>query len=80
MLADSAEGADLPRWGLASLTDLETGRRRLAVMRPALYERWQRHARERQAALAAVCARHARPLTRLTDRLDSRALWEALSA
>lgn len=80
MLRDSAESAQLPRWGLAALTDLESGRRRLAVMRPALYERWQRHARERETALAQLCARYARPLTKLTDRLDARVLWEALSA
>ncbi len=79
MLEDSAEATELPRWGLAMLADLETGRKRLAVMRPALYERWQRHTRERETALAALCARYARPLTRLTNRLDSRALWEALS-
>lgn len=80
MLRDSAEDVDLPRWGLAALTDMETGRRRLAVMRPALHERWQRHAREREAALERLCSRYARPLTRLTNRLDTRALWEALSA
>jgi uncharacterized protein (DUF58 family) len=80
MLRDSAEAVDLPRWGLAALTDLETGRKRLAVMRPALYERWQRDVREREAALSRLCARYARPLTRLTDRLDAEHLWEALSA
>jgi uncharacterized protein (DUF58 family) len=80
MLRDSAESADLPRWGLASLADLETGRKRLAVLRPALYERWQRDALERQAALARLCARYARPLVRLTDTLDVRQMWEALSA
>jgi uncharacterized protein (DUF58 family) len=79
MLRDGAETADMPRWGLAELSDLETGAKRLALMRPALYERWQQEARERDAALEQLCARLARPLTRLTDRLDMRALWEAVS-
>lgn len=79
MLRDQAETADLPRWGLAEFSDLETGRKRLAVMRPALYERWQRETRERDAALEQLCARLARPLTRLTDSLDMRALWEAMA-
>jgi hypothetical protein len=80
MLRDSSEAADLPRWGLAQLRDLETGHKRLAVMRPALHERWQRHIREREGALEQLCARYARPLTRLTDSLDTRVLLEALSA
>jgi hypothetical protein len=79
MLRDSAEVADLPRWGLAQLNDLETGRRRLALMRPALHERWRRLARERDTAIERLCTRHTRPLARLTDRLDPQALWEALA-
>jgi hypothetical protein len=79
MLRDSAETAEMPRWGLAQLSDLETGRRRLALMRPALHERWQRLARERDAAIERLCTRYGRPLARLTDRLDPQPLWEALA-
>lgn len=79
MLRDSAEAAELPRWGLVQLRDLETGGSRLAMMRPALRERWRRHAQEREAAVERLCARFARPLVRLTDRLDQQALWEALA-
>jgi uncharacterized protein (DUF58 family) len=79
MLGDSLETAELPRWGLVELRDLETGRKRLAVMRPSLGERWRRRARDRDAALDRLCSRYARPLTRVTDRLDVHTLWQALA-
>jgi uncharacterized protein (DUF58 family) len=79
ILCDSAETARLPRWGLTELTDLESGRKRLAFMRPSLHERWQAHARKRDAAIAQLALRYARPLVRLEDRLDAQPLWEALA-
>ncbi|WP_088343956.1 MULTISPECIES: DUF58 domain-containing protein [Rhodomicrobium] len=80
LLRDGAEEVDLPRWGLAELIDLETGRKRLAVMRPSLHARWRNEARERDAALDRLCARYARPLVRLSDRIDPQPLLEALAA
>ena len=46
----------MPRWGLADVADLETGRRRLLVLRPSLLARWREAAQTRAAALARLCA------------------------
>ncbi|MBS7538864.1 hypothetical protein KHC27_07940 [Ancylobacter lacus] len=73
VLRDSATQAGLPRWGLVDLADLETGRSRLVLLRPALRARWQRAAAERRAALEARFRRHgARPFE-LVDRFDPEA-------
>lgn len=48
--------ARMPRWGLADVADLETGRRRLLVLRPSLLARWREAARARAAALERLCA------------------------
>ncbi len=45
----------LPKWGLADLADLETGRRRLVVLRPSLRARWRADAEKRKAALSRLC-------------------------
>lgn len=46
----------MPRWGLADVADLETGRRRMLVLRPALLARWREAAQARATALARLCA------------------------
>ncbi len=45
----------LPHWGLAELADLESGRRRLVILRPALRARWRLSLSERQARVVALC-------------------------
>lgn len=75
-LIDSAEAASLPRFGLLPLADLETGQRRLVVLRPSLHAAWQRERAEHEALLAALAARYARPPFRIVDRLD----WDRLAA
>lgn len=79
MLRDSAETVQLPRRGLTELTDLESGRKRLAFMRPSLHERWQAHIRQREEAIAQLALRYARPLIRLEDQLTPQPLWEGLA-
>ncbi|MCK0197954.1 hypothetical protein MWN34_13655 [Ancylobacter sp. 6x-1] len=74
VLHDSAAERDLPRWGLVQLADLETGARRLVVMRPALRARWRAAARARRAALDALFAAHGARAFHLVDRLDADAL------
>lgn len=75
-LSDSLEDGQLPRWGLLSLTDLEIGRRRLVVMRPALRDAWQRRSERRRAELRAIAARYGREPFEVRDRID----WDGLGA
>jgi uncharacterized protein (DUF58 family) len=75
-LTDSREGATLPAWGLMELADLETGRRRLVAMRPALREEWQRRIEARRSFFHALAARYGREPFEVTDRI----LWERLGA
>jgi uncharacterized protein (DUF58 family) len=77
---DLGEEHDLPAWGLVELKDLETGQRRLTVMRPALRQAWRRAARSRQAALDRLFEQHGRAAFHLVDRLDIDALTEYLMA
>lgn len=78
VVSDRGEEHDLPAWGLVELQDLETGRRRLAVMRPALREAWRRIGRARRAALDRLFERRGRAAFHLVDRLDADALTEYL--
>lgn len=78
VVRDRGEEDDLPAWGLVELTDLETRRRRLAVMRPALREAWQRNGRARRAALDRLFETRGRPAFHLIDRLDTDALTQYL--
>jgi uncharacterized protein (DUF58 family) len=80
VVQDQGEESDLPAWGLVELNDLETGRRRLVVMRPALREAWHRAGRARRAALDLVFERHGRAAFHLVDRLDTDALTQRLLA
>ncbi|ABD87469.1 DUF58 domain-containing protein [Rhodopseudomonas palustris] len=75
-LIDSAELVSLPRWGLLPLADLETGQRRLVLLRPSLKAAWERARAEHDARLEALAARYARAPLRIVDRLD----WERLAA
>lgn len=76
VLSDSLEIEKLPRWGIFSLTDLEVGRRRLVVMRPSLWEAWQRRSGRRRAELNAIAARFGRQPFEIRDRID----WDRLGA
>jgi uncharacterized protein (DUF58 family) len=80
VVRDQGEEDDLPSWGLIELTDLETGRRRLAVMRPALREAWRCAGRARRAELNRLFERRGRAAFNLVDRLDSDALTQYLFA
>lgn len=74
----SALETDLPRFGLVETRDLETGRRRLVLMRRSLRERWLAYARERRLALDRVFRRHGRPAFDLVDRFDADAFADHL--
>lgn len=58
VLWDDAEWQQLPRRGLVSLRDPETGARRLLWMRPRIVAAIEARYRERQDALAALLRRH----------------------
>lgn len=75
-VADTRESAALPSWGLFELADLETGRRRLVVMRPALKAEWQRRIEARRAFFRSLAARHGREPFEITDRIA----WDRLGA
>jgi uncharacterized protein (DUF58 family) len=76
VLKDRRESEDLPRYGLISLADLETGRRRLLAMRPSLREKWRREAAEQKRALNALATRYGRPAFEIAGPID----WDRLSA
>jgi uncharacterized protein (DUF58 family) len=80
VVQDRGEEDDLPAWGLVELSDLETGRRRLAVMRPALRDAWRRAGRARRSALDQLFERRGRAAFHLVDRLDTDALIRYLFA
>ena len=75
VLKDRRE-VDLPRYGLVSLADLETGGQRLFAMRPALREKWRRDAAEHLRALNALAARYGRGAFEVLGPID----WDRLSA
>lgn len=64
----------LPRYGLAELADLESGRRRLVWIRPALRTRWLAAEAAHRDAVAALCRRHGQPLLDLSGALDVEAV------
>lgn len=76
VLDDSAEVDGLPLWGLISLQDLETGRKRSILMRPALKEKFIAEDRERKAALKRLFVQSAREAVVVCDRID----WHRLGA
>lgn len=78
VVRNSAVESRLPRFGLVETRDLETGRRRLVVMRRALRERWIAQAKARRAALDAAFRRAGRPGFDLVDRFDADAFADHL--
>ncbi len=76
VLKDRREMQDLPRYGLVTLRDLETGRRKLIAMRPSLRADWIRKEAERVRALRAVAARYGRPPFEIVGPVD----WDRLGA
>jgi len=74
LLADSAEDAALPAWGLLELDDLEGAGRRVVFMRPALRRRWREREQARLAALTRISGAYGRPPFCLEDRFDAEAL------
>lgn len=78
VVRSSAVEAPPPRFGLVETRDLETGRRRLLVMRPSLREKWIAHARARRAALDESFRRFGRPAFDLVDRFDADAFADHL--
>ncbi len=75
-IVDSRENAALPSWGLMELADLETGRRRLVVMRPALKAEWQRRFESRRSSFRALAARYGREPFEIADSIA----WDRLGA
>jgi uncharacterized protein (DUF58 family) len=80
VVRDQGEEDDLPAWGLVELRDLETGRRRLVVMRPSLRAAWREAGKARRAALDRLFERRGRAPFHLVDRLDTDALTQHLIA
>lgn len=78
VVRSSAVERRLPRFGLVATEDLETGRRRLVLMRKSLREAWLAHARERRASLDRTFRRHGRPAFDLVDRFDPDAFADHL--
>ncbi len=78
VVRSSAVETRLPRFGLIETRDLETGRRRLMVMRRSLRERWIAQARARRTALDAVFRRHGRAAFDLVDSYDPDAFADHL--
>lgn len=78
VLEDSLESEGLPRWGLVELADLETGRRRLTFLRPALHDALRAESEARRLELGRVFARSARRPFYVRDRLNAEKLAEHL--
>lgn len=75
-LHDSAEIEALPRWGLMELADLETGRRRLVMLRPSFTAAWRRRIEARRSAFRRLARQFGRQPFEATDSID----WERLGA
>lgn len=67
---DSLQLDELPDWGLLNLRDLETGRRRLVAMRPALKSRWQSVRKAQRERVRLVFDTTAREMFTIRDRID----------
>lgn len=70
MLCEPSMEPRWPRRGLVQLRDLETGRRRLVILRPAIADAWRKAQCEHDAALERLFNRHGRVPLRLFDRLN----------
>ena len=69
-ISDSLEFDGLPDWGLLNLTDLESGRRRLVAMRPALKARWKAERDASRARVQQVFDATSREMLTVRDRID----------
>ncbi|WGJ16205.1 DUF58 domain-containing protein [Methylocapsa sp. D3K7] len=69
---------NLPHWGLTEIADLESGRRRLIVLRPSLRARWLALEVLRRRALERLSARYGRGLYTMKGQIDSRDLTRYL--
>jgi uncharacterized protein (DUF58 family) len=67
---DSLQLDELPDWGLLNLRDLETGRRRLVAMRPALKSKWQNARKAQRERIRLVFDTTAREMFTIRDRID----------
>ena len=76
VLKSAREASDLPRFGLVSLADLESGRRRLFAMRPALRAKWMRRQEEQARVLRDAATRYGRAPFEIVGPVD----WERLQA
>lgn len=76
VLRDPREAQDLPRYGIVTLTDLESGRRRLLAMRPSLRAAWLREEAAHAKALRALAMRYGRPPFQVLGQLD----WDRFGA
>lgn len=69
---------NLPPWGLMEIADLESGRRRLMVLRPSLRARWLALEASRRQALERLSTRYGRGLYTIKGQIDSRDLTRHL--
>jgi hypothetical protein len=69
-LCESTTEPPWPTRGVIQLRDLETGRLRLVVLRPAVIEAWRAAQREHDQRLEQLFNEHGRVPLRLFDRLD----------
>lgn len=74
------EGDALPRYGLMSLRDAESGQQRLLWLRPALRQRWLDQLAAHHAALQTCFSRHERLPLRLADAFDADAVTDYFAA
>lgn len=70
VLRDPKETEDFPAWGLVTLQDLESGRRRMLAMRPSLREKLVAEAAEQRRTLARIARRYGRPPCELQTPVD----------
>lgn len=76
VLTDQREVQDLPRYGLMSLMDLETGKRRLVAMRPALRAAWLRKDAEHMRSVQKIAMRYGWPPFKVRGSVD----WDQFGA
>ncbi|MFD0987880.1 DUF58 domain-containing protein [Methyloligella solikamskensis] len=72
VLRDAKETEDFPAWGLVTLQDLESGRRRLLAMRPSLREKLIAEAAQQRETIGRIARRYGRPPCELQTPVD----WE----
>lgn len=76
VLRDPRELEDLPRYGLVSFADLETGGKRLYVMRPSLRAALIVGEAERSKSLRHLAMRYGRPPFEIVGKID----WDRFGA